>query len=163
MAKESDRKLDVISVRVSWRSRFAHLWVLRESGESFTTLIERAVGQMATKLPVGGKTWDQIVDDDPGVSFCRLFLLPGVKLTKEEEAQRKFIRFHRPFFYAKKKGEWVPRRECITVLWPSLDYLVDQWERSSMTPYAVGDQMRSSLRQAKIPDLPEWPQDVNED
>jgi hypothetical protein len=164
MSRESRRpqKTEVLSMRLDPRVRFAIDLLARVRGQSISTVVERAVQEVADRTSISDrrseivKNWRDYWHVNEGIRFLKVASDEGTFPTYDEISKVAFAKIHWPFFYMNcnmtQYKEW-----SIEILWPKIDEFMDMWERTKATDYfAAGNAMKKAISAAGVA-APEWP------
>lgn len=159
MSSEPKRsgKTEVLSMRLDPKTRFLVDVVAKVRGQSISTVVERAILEVADSLQIGNnQNWRHYWSISEGVRALNMAAEPNLYPNYEEESRLEFAKRHWQFFYNNEKCT-NPRTAYIDVLWPMIDNFLDLWERTKAREhFAAGKAMQKALRDADI-QPPEWP------
>lgn len=155
-------KTETLSLRLDPKTKFMLDFLARVQGQSITTVVERAVREVAGRVGLESeynqetKTWNSFWDASEGMRALNLLGDPDYPTDYEEDELIRFAKTHWPFFYTNEKAN-VPRRAYVDLLWPKIDAYLAMWREQRQTNYwAAGEAMRDDLLAAKVAP-PEWP------
>jgi len=154
-------KTETLSLRLDPKTKFMLDFLARVQGQSITTVVERAVHQVAASVSVApfeanDKTWASFWDASEGVRTLNLIADPHYPTNFEEDELLSFATTHWPFFYASDRAT-SPRRAYVDILWPKIDHYLGLWRDMRQSNYwAASEAMRSDLEAARVA-APDWP------
>jgi hypothetical protein len=154
-------KTETLSLRLDPKTKFMLDFLARVQGQSITTVVERAVHQVASRVSVApfdenDKTWAMFWDASEGIRTLKLIADPHYPTNYEEDELLSFAKVHWPFFYLTEKTI-TPKQSYVDLLWPKIDLYLDLWRTLRQENYwAAGEAMRADLLAAKIA-APDWP------
>ena len=155
-------KGDTLTIRLTPKTRFLLEFVARHRGQTITTLLERAVVELAERTTFRrpddneSRTWQDYWDISEGVRTLKIAEEPNLYPTYEEEQKLEFAKTHWPFFYASPECTSF-MRPYITILWPRIEEYINVWNETQWTDYfAAGRAMHSAISSAKV-NPPDWP------
>lgn len=164
MAKDTKRlqKTEVLSMRLDPRVRFIIDLLARIRGQSISTVVERAIQEIADSTTIGQdqngypKKWRDYWDLNEGIRFLKVASDHETYPSFDDEAKAAFARTHWPFFYTNKEltefKDW-----AIDIVWPRIDEFLEIWSRTKATDYfAAGKAMQKAISEAGVKP-PEWP------
>lgn len=170
MAAEKARgtKTLSLSIRLDPKTRFVLEFMARIRGQSMTTVVERAVAEVADGVTVGGdwdpqsretvgeRKWSDFWDVAEGIRFIKLVADRDVPTTFDEDEILQFVRFHIEFFSQFNDLDALDRAN-IDALWPKIVDYVGTWrERPHSSIWAAGQIMADDLSKAGL-EPPDWP------
>ncbi len=151
-----------LSLRLDPKTKFIMDFMARVKGQSITTLVERAIKEVASNVWIGPQigdsqsNWADFWDASEGVRTQNLIANPHYPTTLEEDELRAFAETHWQFFYT-NKGAQHPNRGYLEILWPSVDRYLDIWrEKKSEDFWAAGEAMKADIVAARVAE-PDWP------
>ena len=150
-------------MRMDPKTRFVLEVLTRLRGQSMSTVVERAIAEIAESAAVEKdyngnaiKTWRDFWHVSDGVRWLKMASEPNLYPTFEDEYKVSFARTHWPFFYNSAKRDSY-KDWCIEILWPKIDEYVDLWTRTKSSDYfAAGRAMRKAISDAGVA-APDWP------
>jgi hypothetical protein len=156
------RKTQPLSVRLDPKTKFVIEFVARINGQSITTVVERAIKDVAERITIGifkgneqrPRKWSDFWDPNEGIRMLKLLDDRDYPTNYEEDELRAFIRAHESFFYSE---DHVPNRTNVEILWPAIRTYLEQWKRTRSDNYwATGEAMSNELSRARVKP-PGWP------
>ncbi|MET4635002.1 hypothetical protein [Kaistia defluvii] len=158
-------KSETLTIRLDPKTRFILEYLSRLKGQTITTVVERAIIEMATEtlFRSNGKdlTWQDLWDVSEGVRSLNIAGHHQFFPTYDEEKRLEFTKKHWPFFYLDYMFNKFDR-PYIEVLWPRIDEFIQIHEESRATNYfEAGRQMKKALEAANI-EPPVWPPTVGD-
>ncbi len=157
-----------LSLRLDAKHKFALEFIARVRDQKLTTVVERAIKDLASTVLVesDGRAyrWLDYWDPHPGIRQVKLFALGGLETNYEEDERKAFIMTHRRFFLRETDAPSGPlvHEERTRVLWRRIDEFASRWEEGRSTePYGVGVTMNEELRRARLAEV-EWPPETRE-
>lgn len=168
MAGEKQRgaKTMTLSLRLDPRSRFILDFVARTKGQSITTVVERAIKDMADRLgmsvnyddegvPTHTPTWSDFWDPSEGVRTLKLLRYENCPTSFDEDELIDFTLNHNVFFYVDSRCR-EPNRALISILWPRIDHYLEVWHQTKGTDHwAARKAMEADLAAAGV-EVPNW-------
>ena len=156
-------KTETLSLRLDPKTRFVLEFMARVKGQSITTLVERAIKEMAGNVKIGdgefgegGRDWASFWDASDGVRTLKLLADSNYPTTFDEDEVRAFTLDHWPFFYTNIHGT-EPHRGFVEILWPSIQRYMEIWrEKKSKDLWAAGEAVKADLSSARVTP-PDWP------
>lgn len=154
-------KTETLSLRLDPKTKFMLDFLARVQGQSITTVVERAVHQVAAGVSVApfdqsDRTWATFWDASEGVRTLNLLADANYPTNFEEDELLSFAKTHWPFFYTTERAT-SPRRAFVDILWPKIDHYLSLWRDQRQSNYwAAGEAMRVDLEAARVA-APEWP------
>lgn len=160
-------KTQTLSLRLDPKTKFIVDFLARVKGQSITTLVERAIKQVAAGAGVGPEwddagnklttsIWSDFWDPSDGVRTLNLLAEPYYPTTFEEDELRSFTLTHWQFFYTSSEGKQ-PLRANVEVLWPNIESYCHLWNTIKAENYwFAGEEMSGELADAGI-EPPDWP------
>lgn len=144
-------------MRLDPKTRFLVDVVAKVRGQSISTVVERAILEVADNLQIGeSHNWRDYWNISEGVRALKMASEPDLYPNYEEESRLDFAKKHWSFFFFNDKN-FEPRVSYVDILWPEIDRLIDLWENTKARDYfAAGKAMQEMLRNANIKP-PEWP------
>jgi hypothetical protein len=159
MAIEAKRpaKTEILSMRMDTKIRFLLEALAKLRGQSITTVVERAILEVADHADFGhNKTWRDYWHVSDGVRALKLAAAENLYPTYEDECKLAFARTHWPFFYMTSACT-THRVSYINIIWPRIEEMFGLWEMTKATDYfAAGKAMQRALEAADIAP-PDWP------
>jgi len=157
--KERGTKTETLSLRLDPKTKFILEFVARITGQTLTTVIERAIRTSCGEVTIGRDhlvEWDYFWDPDVGVRTLKLLAFPDYPSTYEEDELRRFTKAHWEFFYTHPKSGG-PRRAYVEILWPKIEEYQRVWRDQRDSNYwAAGAAMAADLSAAQLK-VPNWP------
>ena len=99
-------KTQTLSLRLDPKTRFILEFMARVKGQSITTLVDRAIREMAGNVTIGGDEvggagldWRSFWDASEGVRTLNLLAASDYPTTFDEDELRAFTHAHWQFFY----------------------------------------------------------------
>jgi hypothetical protein len=160
-------KTQTLSLRLDPKTKFIVDFLARVKGQSITTLVERAIKQVAAGTGVGPEwddagnkltksIWSDFWDPSDGVRTLNLLAEPYYPTTFEEDELRSFTLTHWQLFYTSSEGKQ-PLRANVEVLWPNIESYMQYWYATRAEDYWVtGAKMTNDLFEAGV-EPPVWP------
>jgi hypothetical protein len=154
-------KTETLSLRLDPKTKFMLDFLARVQGQSITTVVERAVHQVAAGVSVAPyneneKTWASFWDASEGVRTLKLISDAHYPTNYDEDELLSFAKVHWTFFYQSDRAI-TPRQSYVDLLWPKLDTYLELWRNERQSNYwAAGEAMRADLIAARIA-APDWP------
>lgn len=137
-------------------------FVSRVQGQSITTVVERAVREMAGRVGINSefennpKTWTSFWDSSEGMRALHLYSDTDYPTTFEEDEILRFTKTHWPFFYINERAT-TQRRAYVDLLWPKIEEYVAIWrDKRHVNYWASGEAMQADLSAARVVP-PDWP------
>jgi hypothetical protein len=158
LKKERGTKTETLSLRLDPKTKFILEFVVRTTGRTLTTIIERAIRTSCAEVTIGGDghSWDYFWDPDTGVRTLKLLACRDYPSNYDEDELRGFIKAHWQFFYAHIDSH-EPRRAYVEILWPKIEEYQRIWRDQRGSNYwAAGAAMAADLSAAQLK-TPNWP------
>jgi len=161
--KQKTNKSENLSIRLDPKTKFILDFLARIRGQTITTVVERAIKEVADREKIGGdgyndngRTWLSFWDPSEGVRLLKLLADEEYPTSFDEDEIRAFTLDHWQFFYQQPDGK-SPRRAYVEILWPSIDTFLGIWrDRLTEDYWAAGRAMSDALLDAQV-QPPEWP------
>jgi hypothetical protein len=165
--KKRGAKTLTLSLRLDPRTKFILDFVTRIKGQSITTVVERAIKDMADRLGMGVNyddegipthtpTWRDFWDPSEGVRTLKLLRYENYPTSFDEDELIDFTLNHDVFFYLDIRCR-EPNRALIGILWPRIDHYLEVWRQTKSTDHwAACEAMKADLAAAgvAVPDYP---------
>jgi predicted transcriptional regulator len=155
-------KTETLSLRLDPKTKFMLDFVSRVEGQSITTVVERAIRDVAGRVGIqsewenGSKTWAHYWDASEGMRALQLYADADYPTTFEEDEILRFAKTHWPFFYTTDKATTL-RRPFVDLLWPKIGEYLAVWQNQRHQNYwAAGQAMKADLVAAQV-QAPDWP------
>lgn len=164
MAKDTKRlqKTEVLSMRLDPRVRFIIDLLARIRGQSISTVVERALLEVADKTEIGrdengyAKRWRDYWDLSEGIRTLKIASDNDTFPSFEDEEKAAFAKAHSIFFY--KDNNCTQYKDwAIDIIWPRIEEFMEIWDNTKATDYfAAGKAMREAISKAGVK-APDWP------
>jgi hypothetical protein len=161
-------KTENLSIRLDPKTRFMLEFLGRVTGNSITSVVERAIRESADRIGIGPdhdehgnqieeRHWNTYWDPSDAVRMLNLISDAYYPTNFEEDELRKFTLAHWKFFFMNEKGQ-NPRRAYCDILWPKIDEYLECWRQCKSTNYwKAGELMLADLRAARVAPPSDWP------
>jgi hypothetical protein len=155
--KDRGTKTETLSLRLDPKTKFILEFVGRINGQTFTTIVERAIRASCGEVWIGNRfNWEAFWDPNDGVRTLKLLACSDYPSSYDEDDLKHFTTAHHEFFYTSREAE-NPYRPYVQILWPKIDEYRRIWHDHRETDYwAAGKAMAADLSSAKV-EPPEWP------
>lgn len=154
-------KSESLTIRLDPKTRFMLEFVSRLRGQTITTVVERAIGEAASRAVIEqGEyapqiSWRDYWSVSDAERALKLSTLSDVHPTFEEERRLDFARRWWQFFFMSSSCQDVDR-QFADILWPDIDrYLEIEEEFRASDVLAPGEAMSSALKKAGLKP-PQW-------
>ena len=156
-------KSEPLSLRLDPKTKFTLEFAARIKGQTFTTVIERAIRESCDPVTIGSRklNWKSFWDPLEGVRTLKLLTHEDYPSTDDEDDLREFTKTHWAFFYRLDIKDVTPCRPLVEILWPKIGHYRRIWrEQRSEDYWAAGKAMAADLVVAKL-NPPPWPPQEN--